>query len=230
LKKLLLFDIDGTLLHEDNATRRTINRTFSELFKIKNPEHKVPFAGRTDLGIFREIALALLGRPLEDGELKTVADRYITLLPAELEKCESFRLMPGITELLPVLSNRGDIVLGLETGNLEATAYIKLKHGKIDRYFSLGGFGSDSADRAELIRLGIKRARALNHNVIANENVFVIGDTPNDIKSGKAAGAMTIAVGTGYADQEKILAENPDFYLKDLSNIPAFLRCIGCEA
>ena len=228
-KTLLLFDIDGTLLKADDATRRAINKTFSEIFRIENPEQKVPFIGRTDLGIFKDVALKLLGRPLRSGELRQVADRYVTLLPAELELCESFHLMPGVELLLSYLSARTDVVLGLETGNIEPAAYLKLKRGGIDSYFSLGGFGSDSEDRTELVRTGIERARALNHGTIPDESIYIIGDSPHDISAGKDLGVSTIAVGTGLVARGKIFATSPSHYLKDLSDMPAFMRCIGCE-
>jgi phosphoglycolate phosphatase-like HAD superfamily hydrolase len=226
-KTLLLFDIDGTLLKADDATRRAINTTFSEIFGIENPEQNVPFIGRTDLGIFKDVALKLLGRPLRSGELRQVADRYVTLLPAELELCESFHLMPGVELLLSYLSARTDVILGLETGNIEPAAYLKLKRGGIDRFFSFGGFGSDSEERTELIRIGIERARALNHDNIPEENIFVIGDSPHDISAGKNSGVNTIAVGTGRADKTKLLAECPSCMLPDLSDIPLFMRNIG---
>ena len=228
-KTLLLFDIDGTLLKADDATRRAINTTFSEIFGIENPEQNVPFIGRTDLGIFKDVALKLLGRPLRSGELRQVADRYVTLLPAELELCESFHLMPGVELLLSYLSARTDVILGLETGNIEPAAYLKLKRGGIDRFFSLGGFGSDSGERTELIRIGIERARALNHDNIPDESIYIIGDSPHDIFAGKNLGVNTIAVGTGLVAKEKLLAASPSHFLKDLSDMPAFMQCIGCE-
>jgi phosphoglycolate phosphatase-like HAD superfamily hydrolase len=158
-----------------------------------------------------------------------VADWYVTLLPAELELYEPFHLMPGVEPLLSYLSARTDVILGLETGNIEPAAYLKLKRGGIDRFFSLGGFGSDSEERTELIRIGIERARALNHDTIPEENIFVIGDSPHDISAGKNLGVNTIAVGTGLIAKEKLLATLPSHYLKDLGDIPAFLQCIGCE-
>lgn len=226
MKTLLLFDIDSTLLRADDATRQAINQTFSEMYHLNNPQQNVPFSGRTDLGIFKDVALALLGRPFQAGELERVAARYLELLPAELDR-RNFHLMPGVGELLPVLAAEQDIILGLETGNLEPAAHMKLKRGGLDGYFSLGGFGSDSEERAELIRAGISRARNLNHGVILDKNIWVIGDSPHDISSGRKAGVNTIAVGTGSAGKDSLMAESPSCYLPDLSDIQAFMRCIG---
>jgi phosphoglycolate phosphatase len=226
IKTLLLFDIDSTLLRADDATRQAINKTFGKLFGIKNPQQNVPFSGRTDLSIFKDVALALLGRPLRSEELEQVVAGYLTLLPGELKSC-AFHLMPGVALLLPLLSSRKDVILGLETGNLESAAYMKLKRGGIDRYFSLGGFGSDGEDRTVLVRTGVARARNLNHEIIPEKNIFVIGDSPYDISAGRNLGVNTIAVGTGLVAREKLMAESPSHYLKDLSDIPAFMGCIG---
>jgi phosphoglycolate phosphatase len=227
MKTLLLFDIDATLLMAEDATRQAVNKTFGEIFGIKEPQQNVPFHGKTDLGIFNDIAKVLLGRSLDDSELKRVVDRYLSLLPEELDRCP-FRLMPGVGQLLFALAAKKNIILGLETGNLEPTAYMKLKRGGIDRYFSFGGFGSDSEDRTEIVRTGIERARNLNHDRIPTKNIYVIGDSPNDISAGKNLGVNTIAVSTGPATRKRLMAESPSCYLPDLSDLGAFMRCIGC--
>jgi phosphoglycolate phosphatase len=227
VKTLLLFDIDGTLLLlTEDATRQAIIKTFRDLFGIENTIQNISFSGRTDPGIFKDVALKLLGRPLQDEEHLSVVERYLEMLPGELDRCESFRLMPGVAQLLPLLAARQDIILGLETGNLEPAAYLKLKRGGIDHYFSLGGFGSDSEDRTELVRLGIKRARNFNHDVIPDENIYVIGDSPHDISAGRNLGVNTVAVGSGLVTREKLLAESPSCLLPDLSDIQAFMKCI----
>jgi phosphoglycolate phosphatase len=227
MKTLLLFDIDSTLLLAEDATRQAINKTFGEIFGIENPVQNVPFAGRTDPGIFRDVALKLLGRPFQGEEYQMVAERYLELLPGELDRCKSFRLLPGVDRLLPLLAARKEIILGLETGNLEPAAYMKLKRGGIDHFFTLGGFGSDSDNRTELVRKAIERARNLNHGSIPDKNIFLIGDATHDIVAGRNAGINTIAVCTGHADKNILLAESPSCLLADLSDIPLFLQCIG---
>lgn len=226
LKTLLLFDIDSTLLRADDATRQAINKTFGKLFGIKNPQQNVPFSGRTDLGIFKDVALVLLGRPLRSEELEQVVAGYLALLPGELN-IRNFRLMPGVKELLPLLTAREDVILGLETGNLEPAAYMKLKRGGIDGYFTFGGFGSDSADRNELVRVAIARGRKLYDGAIPDEHIFVIGDSPHDITAGRNSGVNTIAVGTGQAGKTKLLAESPSCLLPDLSDSALFMKSIG---
>lgn len=228
MKTLLLFDIDGTLLRAEDATRQAINETFQSMFDIQESIESLAFFSWTDLGLFRQAAIHLIGRPLDAGEYAAFTKTYAERLWNHLQQCK-FYLMPGIAELLPYLAARDDIVLGLETGNIKSAAYLKLERGNIARYFKSGGFGSDSADRAELIQKGIERACDMEQCAIPYKNIFVIGDAPYDISAGKKIGVNTIAVATGISHQAEILTERPDFYLKDLSDIPVFLRCLGCK-
>jgi phosphoglycolate phosphatase len=228
LKKLLLFDIDGTLLRAEDATRQAINEVFQSLFSIKGSLADMSFFSWTDLGLFREAAIKLIGRPLSAKEYTAFTRAYTERLQDHLQTCK-FYLMPGIAELLPHLSERKDVILGLETGNIEPAARLKLERGGISHYFRFGGFGSDSADRAELIQKGIERACTLERRAIPGKDIYVIGDAAYDVSAGKKIGVNTVAVGTGIGDQARLLAEKPDYYLKDLSDISAFLRCLGCN-
>ena len=228
MKKLLLFDIDGTLLMSEGATRKAISRTFQELFRVSQSIDAINVIGATDRGIFKNAAILLLGRKLSGKELKGVEKCYLELLPGELAAAR-FHLKPGVKKLLPLLAARREILLGVETGNLETGAYMKLKRGHIMQYFKFGGFGSDSENRTEIIRKAIDRAEKLNKGPVEPEGIYVIGDSPNDIIAGREAGAVTIAVGTGLLPQETVLAAKPDHFLNDLTEIPAFLRCVNCE-
>jgi phosphoglycolate phosphatase len=226
LKKLLLFDIDGTLLRAVGATRKAINETLRDLFNARGISEEMSFYAKTDLELFRVAALEVIGRTFTPGEHDVFTRGYAERLVGQL-KNNPFSLMPGVAELLPLLAARENIILGLETGNIEATALLKLEHGGIRHYFKCGGFGSDHEERAEIIKEGVRRARQLDHGPLTEENIYVIGDSTNDVSAGKKAGVKTIAVGTGLVNQDEVRAEKPDFYFKDLSDIPAFLRCIG---
>jgi len=227
MKTLLLFDIDGTLLGAEDASRKAIKKTFQELYGIERSIDEISFTGRTDPGIFRDVANTLLGKTLSDQELARVSERYLALLPDELRRLTSFRLMPGVKRLLSLLADIKDVILGLETGNLETAAYMKLERGGIEGHFTLGGFGSDSNDRAGIVRTAIERARQLNHETIPEENIFLIGDSTYDIAAGRELGINTLAVCTGHTTPDILLAESPSCLLPDLSDTGYFLLCIG---
>jgi len=226
MKKLLLFDIDGTLLRAKDATRNAVTRAFRDVFGIEKSIEDISFLGQTDTVLFHEVAQVFTGHRLSGKEYSDIVDRYLEYLPGELERCR-FWLMPGVETLLENLSSREEIILGLETGNIEPAAFLKLRRGSIGHYFSFGGFGSDSEDRTELVRIAIERARNLDSTVIRDENIFLIGDSSHDIIAGRDRGINTIAVCTGYAEPEILLAESPSFMLKDLSDLQHFLQCIG---
>ena len=226
MKTLLLFDIDGTLLRAEDATRQAMDRSFHDIFGTEKTIQDISFLGRTDPELFQEASVKVLGHRLDAEEYHSLVEQYLALLPEELKRC-AFRLMPGVAQLLSLLSSRTDVILGLETGNLESAAYLKLKRGDIGHYFSFGGFGSDSDDRTELVRVAIERGRKLNHDAIPDENIFLIGDSPHDIVAGRNSGVNTIAVGTGRADRNKLLAESPSCLLPDLSDIPLFMQYTG---
>lgn len=227
MKTLLLFDIDSTLLRADDATREAMSGAFWDIFGIKDATAGVSFSGRTDPEILQESSLSALGRLLQDEEFQRLIGRYESLLPGELERSDSFQLMPGVKRLLTWLSARQDVVLGIETGNLEAGARIKLERGGIERFFSVGGFGSDSTNRTEIVRFAIKRAQKLHHDIIPRENIYVIGDAPQDIIAGRNLRINTIAVCTGHTEADTLLAESPSCMLADLSDIQAFAEYVG---
>ena len=228
MKKLLLFDIDSTLLRAEDATHQAMDRAFHDIFCIEAATRNINFFGRTDPELFQEAAMKLLGRKLKDKEYTAAVKRYLELLPQELKTC-IFYLMPGVALLLQELAARQDILLGLETGNIEPAAHLKLQRGNIDHYFRFGGFGSDSESRPGLVKIAIARGRKIAGDGIKEKNIYVIGDSPHDISAGKDCGVNTIAVSTGRADREKLMAEAPSCYFKDLSDTAAFLRCIDGE-
>jgi phosphoglycolate phosphatase-like HAD superfamily hydrolase len=226
--KLLLFDIDSTLLRAEDATHQAMDRAFRDIFGSRAATKGVNFFGRTDPELFQEAAVGVLGRKLSSDEYAAVVRLYLSFLPEELERC-TFYLMPGVAQLLPALAAREEVLLGLETGNLEPSAYMKLKRGDIAHYFRFGGFGSDSEDRTELVLKAIQRSRKHNGGTIPGENIYIIGDSPHDIVAGKNCGANTIAVTTGKSDKAKLLAAGPTFMLADLNDIPLFMRQIGLK-
>ncbi|GIW46518.1 MAG: hypothetical protein KatS3mg078_0395 [Deltaproteobacteria bacterium] len=224
--KLILFDIDGTLLISGGASIRAINRVFKNMFGIENAMEGIKPDGKTDPLILRELFIKNLKRDFSKEEADRVFKEYLFFLEKEIITSKSLRIMPGITQLIKTLSQKQDTAIGIATGNIEEGARIKLRHSGLEHYFRFGGFGSDSESREKLIRIAIERGRKLfNHT--RRERVFVVGDTPFDIISAKAVGAEVIAVATGSYTVEDLKRYKPDFVFKNLSQIEEVISVFG---
>jgi phosphoglycolate phosphatase-like HAD superfamily hydrolase len=226
-KKILLFDIDGTLLLTGGASRKALACAFRDYFDLKVELPPLHTHGKTDPVIFGEISRDLLGRALLESEYCELRRCYETHFAREILDTPNFSLMPGVPALLQKLASRDDLHIGTETGNFEETAWLKLARGGIRHFFGFGGFASDSPDRAEFVRIAIQRARAFNDAAsIPNSRVFVIGDAPQDVLAGKKAGARTISVLTGMSTREELEPLKPDLILENLEAISTFLEFI----
>ena len=198
--KLLLFDVDQTLISTGGAGIRALNRAFQTLYSVDGAMDGILPHGKTDPGIIREI---LQNRPIpsfSDGFSTSVAavlDSYLKFLDQEIVATVSYKILPGIEGLLETLSGKSGLAIGLATGNVEAGARIKLERGNLNRYFPFGGFGSDSENRTELVLQGAEKAAAYLGYMPNPSDVFVIGDTPRDIFAGREAGFLTVGVATG---------------------------------
>jgi phosphoglycolate phosphatase-like HAD superfamily hydrolase len=201
--KLLLFDVDQTLISTGGAGIRALNRAFQKLYAVENAMDGILPHGKTDPGIIREILSSHPIPPLNDGSdgfptsMTAIVESYLEFLNNEIDSTPTYKILPGIEGILNLLSGRSDIAIGLATGNVEAGARIKLERGNLNRYFRFGGFGSDSENRTDLVRHGAERAAAYMGCRPADDDVFVIGDTPRDIVAGREAGFMTVGVATG---------------------------------
>jgi phosphoglycolate phosphatase len=228
MSKLVLFDIDGTLVLTGRAGVRAMNRAGDTLLGVPNLLEGIQVAGRTDLIILHE-ALARLGRALDEALFAQLRDVYITCLHEEiLQRGEGVKaVMPGIPELLPALEARDDVCLGLLTGNFQEGARIKLEHFDLWRYFKCGAFGDDAADRNALVPFALERARVSGLGDVAYGDVFVVGDTPHDVACARAVGAVPIAVATGGFTLDQLRQTDAAVVLENLSDTEAFLRLIG---
>jgi len=191
---LLLFDIDGTLVSGDGAGRRAFDRACLEILGVGGPGRGaldgIKLDGMTDPLILAHVFERHLGRAPGAEESAAVLDRYVALLAPEVAGSK-YIVHDGVPEAMK-LCERGH-VLGLCTGNLREGARIKLTHGKLWHHFPFGGFGSDAADRAEIVRIAMQRGRAAG----ATGDTWVIGDTPKDVAAAHAAGALALGVATG---------------------------------
>lgn len=223
--KLLLFDIDGTLLTSGGAGERALRLGFRDRFGIDDDLSSVEIAGRTDSGIVREM-LAAHRLPATPENIAAFLDGYLHHLAEEIPRTPG-RLLPGILPLLDALQPRADIVLALLTGNLARGAEIKLRHYGVWHYFEFGAFADDHHDRNQLGPFAQARARAQRGIEFPPERIFVLGDTPHDIACARAIGAKVIAIATGKFSQADLAAHAPDFLFEDLGDLDAVLAAIA---
>ncbi len=224
--KLLLFDIDGTLLHSGGAGRRAMDKAFEELYGIADAFRGIEMAGKTDTLILEE-ALRKFGLPVEADQVADFKRRYFELLRQEIRRpSERQRLMPGIRELLQRLSRHPKVTLGLLTGNWREGGMIKLRHFSLAGFFKLGAFAEDAPSRDELVPVAVERYRELTGKTPAPDDVWVIGDTPRDVACARPHGARAIAVATGLFSLEDLAKSRPDALFADFSNLEAFLRLL----
>lgn len=215
MARLFLFDIDMTLLWSGGAGVRAMNLAFAQAFGISDAFAKVEFTGRSDTAIFRDGAR----RHGLDGDfsrlLARYQDVYHSILPQTLREAEG-RVMPGVPELLAGLRAAPNAHLGLATGNFRRAAWLKLEHYGLDDFFLAGGFGEDSEDRAEIVRLAIERLAEVAGEAGPHE-VDIIGDTPLDIAAGRANGARSVGVATGSFSVEALKRAGAQLAFPDFS-------------
>jgi phosphoglycolate phosphatase-like HAD superfamily hydrolase len=226
--KLVLFDIDGTILLTDGAGKRAIHRALREVFGSTGPDNH-SFGGKTDPQIVREL-MRIDGHedPHIDDNMPRLLRKYVDYLEEELEaSAAKVETMPGIHELLDALDRRDDVVVGLLTGNLVAGAKAKLGSVGIDfGRFKVGAYGSDHEARGELPAVAQRRARDELGVDVTGSDVVVIGDTPADIHCGQSIGARAIAVATGFYTVEALREHHPAAVFEDLSDTAAVIDAI----
>jgi phosphoglycolate phosphatase len=201
MPRILLFDIDGTLVTTDGVGRRAVERAF-ELRHGRRDAVAFSFAGMTDKAIVRDGLLALGRRFASDAELQAEMDAtlafYLQILREEAAAGHSgIRVHPGILRALDLAESRSGVALGLGTGNLREGARIKLGHANIFHRFAFGGFADDSIDRTEILAAGAQRGADQLGLPLSDCRVVVVGDTPKDIVAAQAIGADCVAVATG---------------------------------
>lgn len=224
--RVVLFDIDGTLVLTGRAGVRAFLRAFGELFAIANPRENFSMAGRTDPWVLAELAVAN-GVPAGAPELSRFHDVYLKHLDVEIEKPGPGKgIMPGVRPLLDTLAARDDVHLALLTGNYRRAAQLKLEYFDLWRYFRGGAFGDAVLDRNTLVPIAVASVAAAGGPAIAPGDAVVVGDTPLDVACAQAVGAHAVAVATGSYDVASLGASGADVVLADLSDIEAALRAL----
>ncbi|MCY3629466.1 MAG: HAD hydrolase-like protein [Rhodothermaceae bacterium] len=226
--KLLLFDIDGTLIKPIQSSRIHIEYVLGELCGRSISTQGVSFSGRTDPQIFEE-TLHLAGfSPEETEDLIPIAlKRYTAHATYVSDEVES---SDGVVELLEYLKPNKSVQLALLTGNVRVTAYRKLAAARLDDLFPFGAFGCDHADRNKLP--AIAASRALKHcgRTFVKDDIVIIGDSVHDITCGQGIGALSVAVATGYTSYQDLKSAEPDVLLQDLTNIDDFCHQAGIKS
>lgn len=229
-RKLVLFDIDGTLLLSRGAGRRALVSAMSEFVPAPAvAAEAVRFDGKTDPQIVIEM-LAAAGdvRPDDPDRIAAVLERYVTRLEAELSRAgHATDVMPGIPALLQAVEDAGDAVLGLLTGNVVQGARLKLRSAAIDPdRFLVGAYGSDHADRPRLPAIAAARAEPHFGRAPRGSEVVIIGDTPADVTCGAALGARAIGVATGSYSTDELARAGAHAVFETLEEVEAVRRAI----
>jgi phosphoglycolate phosphatase-like HAD superfamily hydrolase len=220
-KRLVLFDIDGTILLGGPLWKECYIEAFSKaLPNIEFP--KINFAGKTDIQITFEI-LKSIGLSNEEAFnlFNQIINSYLNQVKSKVEiRKHEIKILPGIIELIEKLYEHDEVILSLLTGNVKEGAKLKLKSVSLDHYFDfdVASFGDDDLNRGKLPLISKQRAFEKYKKHFNAKEIVIIGDTHLDVECGRSINARTIAVGTGEGiHQETLLASNPDFFFKDLS-------------
>jgi phosphoglycolate phosphatase len=225
-RRLVLFDIDGTLLSAGPISRAALVDALTEVYGLTGPVDAYDFSGKTDPQIVREL---MESAGLAEGEWQPGSERcleiYRTHLTARLQR-DHVRAKPGVGELVRTLAADPRVALGLLTGNLEPCARLKLAPLELNEFFPFGAYGSDHADRHCLPAVAVERARALTGEVFTGKRIVVVGDSVHDVRCGRSLGVRAVAVATGLTPAEILAAEDPDALLGDFSDTQAAMAAI----
>jgi phosphoglycolate phosphatase len=213
--RAVLFDIDGTLLVTGGAGGIAWQRAFEDQYGVEANVAEHTDAGMTDPEIAAIVFREVIGREATTEERAKAIGCYLKHLPDSVANSQGYRVMPGVEELLDRLID-GGCLLGLVTGNIEAAAHIKLARGHLNRFFSFGGYGSDSADRTEVTKAALERGELVSGGTLRNDVCIAVGDTPRDVKAGHGAGIRVVGVATGSYSVEQLRDAGADVPLPSL--------------
>ena len=218
LKKYLLFDIDGTLVNTGGAGLKAMESTVKNILGNEDLLIGYSFAGKTDAQIMNDmIRKSGLDDKLESMS-KLFEQTYIEKLKTNLKNSDNFRIYPNVNELLDNYKKNEGYELALLTGNFETGAKLKLEHAGLWKYFKWGVFGNLSEDRVHLAKDALETITEKEKKV-NTKNIFIVGDTTNDIRCGKAINATTIAFTSGFEPEGKLRTCSPDFMVSDFSQL-----------
>lgn len=222
---LVLFDIDKTLIDRSECHHQAFIHAFREIYNVDTSVDVINYHGKTDPQIMHEV---LLKEGLDEKDVCPLKNDFIECLSNYFVanvKYDKIEVMDGAVSLLKELEKQ-KVLLGLLTGNIEIIAYAKLNHVDLDHYFKLGGFGSDSYHRPNLVLKAIQRAQT-NFGFIRNKtNIFVVGDTPLDVAAGLKADILTIGVASGEYSVDELKKSGAHFVFENLEDVNGILNII----
>jgi phosphoglycolate phosphatase-like HAD superfamily hydrolase len=213
----VLFDIDGTLLVTGGAGAVAWQRAFLELYDVEANIEEHTHAGMTDPEIAEIVFREVIGRDGSEAERAQAIQAYLSHLADAVAGSGGYRVMPGIEELLTRLAAQG-VLLGIVTGNIEPAAHIKLARGDLNRFFTFGGYGSDSRDRTELTKRGLECGATVRGGPVDPATAIAVGDTPRDVKAGHGAGIRVVGVATGAYSVEELSDAGADWAMADVNS------------
>jgi phosphoglycolate phosphatase-like HAD superfamily hydrolase len=220
--RILLFDIDGTLVSTGGAGAVAWRQAFEELHGIPADIGQFTDAGMTDPDVGARTFEAVIGREPTPHELAELIQRRLEHLPEAVAASEGYRVLPGVPERLRQLSRDGHL-LGIITGNGDGAAFIKLTRGDLSRWFSFGAYASAGLDRAGIVRQAVQRGEAMLGADVPNAEIYVVGDTPLDVEAAHAAGCTAIGVATGHFDAAALREAGADHVVETMEEPFTFL-------
>src|SRR5918998_529434 len=215
LYRILLFDIDGTLVSTGGAGAVAWKQAFEELHGIPADIGEFTDAGMTDPDVGAKTFEAVMHRQPTPRELAQLIQRRLEHLPDAVAASKGYRVLPGVPERLKQLSRDGHL-LGIITGNGDGAAHIKLERGDLNRWFTFGAYASAGLARPDIVREAVQRGEAMLGQDVPNAEIYVIGDTPLDIQAAHAADCTAIAVATGHYDVAALEEAGADHVLETL--------------
>jgi phosphoglycolate phosphatase-like HAD superfamily hydrolase len=220
--RLLLFDIDGTLISTHGIPRTAMGAVLQRRYDNFNYNDGFNFSGRTDWEIIEHL-LRYDNRQVAPEIVKEIMSEFVTELEIKLNHGKKPHIFPGVIELLNQLAKMDHVCLGLVTGNISKGAYIKLSAADLLDYFPVGSYGDDARHRSDLPPIAISRAEKYFRQNYDKNKIWIIGDSIHDVSCARDNGLRALAVSTGWTDHATLAASEPDYLVADLSDVPGII-------
>ncbi len=221
---MLLFDIDGTLIYSGGAGTRSIDKAFLKKYGLKDAMKGISPDGKTDPLIIEEVFIKKLNRKPDKKEIEEVLGIYLENLEREIDN-PGYKIFEGVQEFLEWTEKKEKFLLGLQTGNLEQGAKIKLKPSSLLKYFKFGGYASDSWERSEILKKAYEKGKKIaERENFKISDIYVIGDTPRDIEAARKVSFKSIGMAVFHFSKEELLKEGADFVFESFKELKNFFE------